>query len=51
MDMDMVKTILSILVSVGVIIGYLRTTMTTTIHAIVDKMFNELQTMDIQDTH
>lgn len=43
MDMDMVKTILSILVSVGVIIGYLRTTMTTTIHAIVDKMFNDQQ--------
>ena len=43
MDMDMIKTILSILVSVGVIIGYLRSTMTTTIHAIVDKMFAEQQ--------
>lgn len=43
MDMDMLKTILSILVSVGVIIGYLKTTMTTTIHAIVDKMFTEQQ--------
>lgn len=43
MDVDMAKTILSILVSVGVIIGYLKNTMTTTIHAIVDKMFSEQQ--------
>lgn len=43
MDMEMVKTILSILVSVGVIIGYLKSTLTTTIHAIVDKMFNDQQ--------
>ena len=43
MDMDMVKTILSILVSVGVFMGYLKTTMTATIHAIVDKMISEQQ--------
>lgn len=47
MDVEMLKTILSILVSVGIVIRYLKTTMTTTIHAVVDKMINEQeQTVD-----
>jgi peptidoglycan hydrolase CwlO-like protein len=39
--MEMLETILGILVAVGVIIGYLKSTLTATIHAIVDKMFAE----------
>lgn len=41
--MEMLETILGILVAVGVIIGYLKSTLTATIHAIVDKMFAEQQ--------
>lgn len=51
MDMDMAKTILSILVSVGMIIGYLKNTMTTTIHAIVDEMFAEQKSSIDRQTH
>ena len=39
--METLETILGILVAVGVIIGYLKSTLTATIHAIVDKMFAE----------
>ena len=39
--MEMLETVLGIFVAVGVIIGYLKSTLTTTIHAIVDKMFAE----------
>ena len=42
-QMEMLETILGILVAVGVIIGYLKSTLTVTIHAIVDKMFAEQQ--------
>ena len=41
--MEMLETVLGIFVAVGVIIGYLKSTLTTTIHAIVDKMFAEQQ--------
>ena len=41
--MEMLETILGILVAVGVVIGYLKSTLTATIHAIVDKMFAEQQ--------
>lgn len=41
--MEMLETILGILVAVGVIIGYLKSTLTATIHAIVDTMFAEQQ--------
>ena len=43
MEMQMLGTILEILVAVGIVIGYLKSTLTTTIHAIVDKMFSEQQ--------
>lgn len=39
--MELLQTILGILVAVGIIIGYLRATLSTLIHAIVDKMFME----------
>ena len=41
--MEMLETVLGIFVAVGVIIGYLKSTLTATIHAIVDKMFAEQQ--------
>ena len=41
--MEMLETILGILVAVGVVIGYLKSTLTATIHAMVDKMFAEQQ--------
>ncbi len=40
-SMETLQTILGILVAVGIIIGYLKSTLSTTIHAIVDKMFAE----------
>ncbi len=43
MEMQMLGTILEILVAVGIVIGYLKSTLDTTIHAIVDTMFVEQQ--------
>ncbi len=42
-EVQMLGTILEILVAVGIVIGYLKTTLDTTIHAIVDSMFAEQQ--------
>lgn len=39
--LEMLQVVLEILVAVGVIIGYLKMTLSTAIHAIVDKMFME----------
>ena len=40
-EVQMLGTILEILVAVGIVIGYLKSTLDTTIHAIVDTMFAE----------
>ena len=43
MNMEMLRAILEILVAVGIVLGYLKSTLTTTIHAVVDAMFAEQQ--------
>lgn len=45
--MEMIQVILEILVAAGIVIGYLKSTLSTAIHEIVDKMFLE-QRMTIE---